>query len=194
MPGTPKPVVDPRFGPAWTPIIQGQQANKQQAAALNSGAQNTNIVDGLGNAIIIVGQVNQVVTVGAVYGQPGVQVGTGFPIPGDDPRVSPTAGFVANFSNSFCWGTVTTTAGSNSCSFTIDPASPGTPGTGRQAQIGAANVSDPSLGTPTPAITPGTYVNAVSGGPSVYTVTLSQNAAETGSGLYCVICFWVLTI
>lgn len=190
MPGTPKPVIDPRFGTAWTPIIQNAQTQKQQAAALNSGAQSTNILDAYGNAVFLLGQLNQVVTEGATFGQAGVLVGTGFPKSGSDPRVNPNAGIIGR--KDIFWGTATITAGSTSCAFAADGASPvlSLSDSGSTTQIGAANVSDPSTGTATPAIAPGTYVNTISGTSPNFTLTLSQNAQETGSGLYCVICMW----
>jgi hypothetical protein len=39
MPGTPQPVVDPRFGTVWTGVSQVQRAQKQLGAALASIAQ-----------------------------------------------------------------------------------------------------------------------------------------------------------
>jgi hypothetical protein len=167
MPGTPKPVVDPRFGPAWTPVLQNAQANKQQAAALNSGAAQGNLLDQYGNTIQVSGSdLNQIVTIGATFGQSGVQVSTGLP--------SGTAGLAVQSGPT----TTTITLTQGSIAATVGAVA-GALAVGQV--IGAANVSDPSSGTATPAITPGTTIAAVSGS----SVTLSQGAAESGTSLFC---------
>lgn len=171
MPGTPRPVVDPRFGPAWTPILQAAQNAKQQTMALNSGAQSINIVDQYGNTLEIAGSnLNQIITRGAAFMQPGVLLGTGFS--------SGTAGRAAVHTELIT--TVTLTAGSTAA--TLGSAALGT------LPIGAADVSDPSTGLATPAIVPGT--NAIATGST--SITLSHPAAESGSGLYCVLAAWDL--
>lgn len=168
MAGVPKPVVDPRFGPAWTPIIQGQQSQKQQAAALNSGATQGNLLDQWGNTIQVSGSnLNQIVTIGASHGISGVQVGTGIQ--------SGTAGLAVQSGPAIT--TITLTAGSTAA--TVGTVTGASLAVGQV--IGAANVSDPSSGTPTPALTPGTTIATLSGS----SVTLSQPAAESGTALYC---------
>lgn len=168
MPGTPKPVVDPRFGPAWTPVLQNAQANKQQGAALSSGATQGNIPDQWGNTIQVSGSnLNQIVTIGASFGVTGVQVSTGLP--------AGTSGLAVQSGPAIT--TITLTQGSTAA--TVGAVTGATLSLGQV--IGAADVSDPSSGTPTPALAPGTTIFRVSG----TSVTLSQGAAESGTSLYC---------
>lgn len=168
MPGSPKPVIDPRFGPAWTPPIQALQAQKQQALGLNAGATQGNIPDQWGNITQLSGSnLNQTVTIGASHGVAGVQVGTGIP--------SGTSGLAVQSGPAIT--TITLTKGSTAATVGTVIGAALSPG----QVIGAADVSDPSSGTPTPAITPGTTIDAISG----TSVTLSEPAAESGVGLYC---------
>lgn len=170
MPGTPRPVVDPRFGPLWTPIAQGIQLLNQQAARIIASKQNQILPDQYGNAVQLSGSLDQIVTEGASFGQPGVQIWSGF---------SAGASGLAVV-NVFVTGTITLTAGSTSATASTSSFGNGLP-------IGAANVTDPSTGTPTPAITPGTVVSSGGGTTSL---VLSLPAAETGTGLYCVQVGW----
>lgn len=186
MPGSPAPVVDSRFGPHWTAVMQALQSLQQQVAALASGASQTVLTDQWGNAIVILGQLNQVVTIGASMANPaippiaGVQVGTGLPNAAGKPNVG------IAIQQNLLTGHLTTTAGSKTATI-VD----GLSGLAVNMVIGAANVTDPSSGVATPALNPAlnppTSVSAISGS----TVTLSQNAQESGTGLYCAACNWV---
>jgi hypothetical protein len=175
MAGIPKPVVDPRFGPAWTPMLQAAQAAKQQTMALNSGAPQGNLLDQWGNTIQVQGSnLAQTVTIGASHGVGGVLVSTGIP--------TGTSGLVVQSGPAIT--TITLTAGSTAATVgTVTGA-----GLAVGQVIGAADVSDPSSGTPTPAIQPGTTIAAVSG----TSVTLSQDAVEAGTSLYCAAARFVL--
>lgn len=174
MPGTPAPVGERGvLGPWWNAIMSAIQTLQGQVAALQAGAQQTNVVDQYGNVIVIVGQLNQIVTIGAAFQQPGVQVGTALPAGGQ-----PNAGLAAQVG--LIITTATLTKGSTS-------AAVGTSSLSNGMVIGAADVSDPSTGLATPAITPGTTISAGGGTTSL---TLSQAAAESGTTLYCAACFW----
>jgi hypothetical protein len=175
MAGIPKPVVDPRFGPAWTPMLQAAQAAKQQTSALNSGAPQSNLLDQWGNTIQVQGSnLAQTVTIGASHGVSGVLVSTGI--------ASGTAGLAVQSGPAIT--TITLTQGSTAA--TVGTVTGASLAVGQV--IGAADVSDPSSGTPTPAITPGTTIAAVSG----TSVTLSQGAAESGTALYCAAARFIL--
>lgn len=167
MPGTPKPAL----GPPGVPIVFN--ALGQKLAALGQQAQSTYatqnqglVLDGYGNVMEIAGSnLQRVVTIGAAYQQPGVEVGTGL-----------TGAGRAVFSGPAIT-TINLTAGSaNATVGTVTGAS-----LAAGQVIGAADVSDPSSGKATPAITPGTTILSVSG----TAVVLSQPAAESGTGLYC---------
>lgn len=175
MPATPSPVGSKGpLNPWWNAIISTLQQLQTDVTALQGGAQQTVTVDQYGNAIIVSGQLNQVVTIGASFGQAGVLVGTNLPAANN-----PNAGLVAQ--TGLVTTTITTTKGSASA--TVGS------GTGLQSGmvIGAADVTDPTSGVATSAITPGTTISSISG----TSVTLSENAAESGSGLYCAACFWL---
>ncbi len=175
MPGTPAPVGPDGPMPTFiSSMLQSIKNLQKQVSGLTQGAQQTNIVDQYGNTLLVVGQLNQTVTIGAAQGQAGVQVGTALPASG-----KPNVGLAIQ--QSLVTTTITTTSGSTSA--TVASAT----GLGLGMVIGAANVNDPTSGTPTPAITPGTTISAISG----TTVTLSQNAAETGTSLYCAACWWL---
>lgn len=174
MPGTPKPIVDPRMGSHWTAIMAAIQRNGQQASNLNAGSTQGQIVDSYGNVIELYGSdLAQQVTIGASQGVAGVQVTTGLAngIAGRAVQSGPAT------------TTITLTKGSTAATV---GAVAGLLSMGQV--IGAANVSDPSTGTPTPAIVPGTTIAVVSG----TSVTLSQGAAESGTGLYCATARFVL--
>jgi hypothetical protein len=183
MPGTPRPVVDPRFGPAWTPIVQNAQATKQQAAALAGGAQSTNIVDQYGNTVVIMGQLDQIIIIGASFMQPGVQVQATLSFCN-----AGMLGQLAGEPFTYSSGLLSVTQGATSATASTNNGFGG--GVEGGMVIGAANVSDPSTGIATPAITPGTTVTGVTGsGP--WTIGLSEPAAETGTDIYWAACFWL---
>lgn len=170
MPGVNPPVGQ---GPGgipviWNTVMQGIARSAARLAALESARYaGAPLIDAYGNTLEISGtNLAGVVFIGASHGQPGVQVGTGLT---GTARAKQT-------------GLVTTTITLTKGSFAATVAS----GTGLSAGmvIGAANVSDPSSGTATPAITPGTTIQAITG----TSVTLSQKAAETGTGLFCAAC------
>jgi hypothetical protein len=174
MPYPPAPVGNNGpINPFWNAIFQKMHSQGQGLAAVTQGAQQTITVDHYGNAIVILGQVNQTVTIGATHGQAGVQVGTGLPAGG-----APNASLVVQ--RGLVTTTITTTEGNSSA--TVDSAV----GMVAGMVIGAADVSDPSSGIATPAITPGTTIAGVSG----TTITLSQDAAESGTAIACAACFW----
>ena len=168
MPGTPEPVGDgpngmPKF--VWA-IIQGLTRTTQATSQLNAGSTAGLIVDQYGNAVEVSGtNLNQVVTIGASHGQAGVLVGTG--------QSNGTAGRVKQ--SALHTTTVTLTKGSATATLAGS-------GPANGQVIGAANVTDPTTGIATPAITPGT---TVSSGGGTTTLTLSAVAAESGSGLFC---------
>jgi hypothetical protein len=170
MPGTPLPVAGP-LGPWWTATLTAIQTLQQQAKALKASQATANITDAYGNTIELSGtNLSQIVTIGASFGQAGVQVGTNLPLSAGIPQSGRAK------QTNLATGTITTTAGSTAATL-ISTAS----GTFTSGQvIGAANVSDPSSGIATPAITPGTTFT-ISGA----AVTLSQNAAESGTAIFC---------
>lgn len=174
MPGTPKPIVDPRFGAFQTTMIQAAQRQQVQAAALAAGATQGNLVDPYGNTVEVSGtNLNQTVTIGAAHAQPGVLVGTGI-----------ANGITGRaIQSGLATGTITVTQGSTSA--TLNSTTAGV--FGGNTVIGAANVTDPGSGLATSAIIPGTTYT-ISG----TSITLSQAAAESGSGIYCAACAFMV--
>lgn len=170
MPGVPDPVGVGQNGlpPFWTAVLGAIKDQQQATNGLAGGAPAGWITDQWGNVTELSGaNLAQIVTIGAAHLQAGVLVSTGLP--------AGTAGR-AVFSGPAIT-TITLTKGSASATVgTVTGAS-----LAKGQVIGAAIISDPSSGTPTSAITPGTTISNVSG----TSVTLSQNAAESGSGLYC---------
>lgn len=180
MPASPKPIFDARYG-HLTPIAQALQFTQQKVAQQNAGANQGMIVDSNGNCTEVYGaNLNQVVTIGSTAatggpsGKPGVSITTGIAqgVGGRavvysgtslSPRTIPT-------------GTITLTRGSMSA--TLVSTLTGTFVNG--LLIGAANVTDPSSGLATPAITPGTTMTIFG-----TAITLSAPAVESGTGLYC---------
>lgn len=171
MPGTPEPT---GRGPNGLPpfvwaLVQAVRNQGMSISQLVAGATAGVIPDQYGNAVEVAGtNLNQVVTIGASHGQAGVQVATGI--------ASGTAGRVKQ--SSLHTTTVTLTKGSTSATLAVSGAANG-------QVIGAANVTDPSSGVATPAITPGT---TVSSGGGTTSIVLSQAAAESGTGLFCAAC------
>lgn len=189
MPATPDPVGNNGpYGPHWNAIIGGIRAAQQQANANRAGALNMNIPDLYGNTTMIIGQITgQVITIGAAYQQPGVRVQTPvFNFAVNDTRLHPTTGIMAV--NTIMFGTINLTAGSNSATCTVTSPSAFVNWGPPAPTIGAANVSDPSTGIATPAIPYGTTATTTGGSYPNYTLTLSQNAEESGSGLYFTAC------
>jgi len=178
MPGTPGPVgVGPSNVPAfWNAVLTAIAALQQQVNQLTSGAQYQNVVDQYGSTQYVIGSLNQVVVIGAAFGQAGVQVGTALPAAG-----KPNVG-IAKQTN-LATTTVTLTKGSTAATVASGA------GITNGMVIGAANVSDPSSGVATPAITPGTTVQSGGGTASL---TLSQAAAESGTGIYCAACLFTV--
>jgi hypothetical protein len=170
MPGVPDPVgIGPGgIPPFWNAVLGAIKGQQQATNGLAGGAPAGWVPDQWGNVTELSGaNLNQVVTIGAGHLQAGVLVSTGIP--------SGTAGH-AVFSGPAIT-TITLTQGSIS-------ATVGTVTGAALAQgqvIGAALATDPTTGTPTSAITPGTTIASVSGS----SVTLSQGAAESGTSLYC---------
>jgi hypothetical protein len=170
MPGVNQPVGHNGPIPAWwNAVIQQMQQMQADIKALQSGQQNTINVDANGNAIVIIGQLSQTVTIGATSGAAGVQVMTNL------------SGVGICVQQSLATGKITVTEGSTAA--TLDSTTGGTFVSGMV--IGAANVDDPSSGTATPAIVPGTTFTR-----SGSAITLSQPAAESGNGILCAACQW----
>lgn len=146
---------------------------QQQVNQLTAGSTQGNLLDGAGNTIEVAGtNLSQTVTIGAAAGpsgNAGVMVGTGL------------TGAGRAFQQGLVTGRINLTAGSLSATLTTSPT-----GWLGGMVIGAADVTDPSSGTATPAIVPGTTISLASG----TAITLSQPAAESGTGLYCAACFW----
>lgn len=168
MPGTPKPVGASGGLPVvWNAVTQKFQSLDSRVTALE-GAHTPGVFDKWGNAVEVTGSnLNQIVTIGASHTVAGVKVATGI--------ADGTAGSASLSGPSTT--TITLTQGSTSA--TVGTVSGAALDVGQV--IGAANVNDPSNGTPTAAITPGTTISAISGS----SVTLSQPAAESGTNLYC---------
>lgn len=170
MPATIKPAGSNGPIPAWwNAVLQAMQQMQADIKALQSGQQNTTLVDANGNAIVIIGQLSQTVTIGAQSGVAGVQVMTNL------------SGVGVCVQQELATGTITVTAGSTAA--TLNSTTGGTFSSG--LVIGAANIDDPSSGTATPAIVPGTTFTITGSA-----ITLSQQAAESGSGILCAACQW----
>ncbi len=170
MPGQPSPVGwNQGLPPTWNAVFQAIRGLQEGTNGLAGGAPAGWVTDQFGNVTELSGaNLNQVVTIGAAYRQAGVLVSTGLP--------AGTAGR-AVFSGPAIT-TINLTKGSTSATVgTVTGAS-----LAQGQVIGAALVTDATTGTPTPAITPGTTIASVSGS----SVTLSQVAAESGTGLYAV--------
>ena len=158
---------------AFTAIAQAIQGNAALAGA-TAVQQNATVLDAYANTCLIVGNLNQVVTIGAgwISGSPvvGVEVGTGL------------TGFGLAYPSAFAHTTITTTAGSTAA--TVASSS----GFVNGMQIGATlHEVPPSLSASQPAnyIAPGTTMTF-----SGTAVTLSQNALLSGSGLYACVVTW----
>ena len=162
------------INPFWNAIFQKMQHMGMSVGSLVANRGQGNVVDQYGNTTEVAGtNLSQIVTIGAAFQRAGVQVGTGI--------ASGTSGraYQANLAT----GTITVTKGSTAATLVST-----THGTFTSGQvIGAADVNDPSSGIATPAITPGTTFT-ISG----TSVTLSQNAAESGTALYCAACNFTL--
>jgi hypothetical protein len=163
------------MNPFWNATLQAIKTNQQRVNALTAGAQATNVTDQYGNTIQVTGpSLNQVVTIGASHGVAGVQVWTGI--------AAGTAGIAVLSGPSIT--TVSLTKGSLSA--TVGSVTGAALAVGDV--IGAANVSDPSSGIAESAIAPGTTIDTVSGS----SITLSQGAMESGTGLYCAAAKFIL--
>lgn len=152
----------------WNAALSAIKGTQRAVNGLASGAPAGWVVDQWGNVTELSGaNLNQVVTIGAAYQQAGVRVSTGI--------ASGTAGRAVLSGPAIT--TVTLTKGSTSA--TVGAVTGASLAIGQV--IGAALVNDPTSGTPTSAITPGTTISNVVG----TAVTLSQAAAESGTSLYC---------
>lgn len=172
MPEPPKPAgQNGPFSPHWNAVIGAIQGNTQQVAALTANRTQGSVIDQYGNLVEVSGtNVSQIATIGAAFQQAGVLVTTG----------ASGAGRVNQ--RSLATGTLTVTKGSTAATLVSTVTGTFTNG----MVIGAATVNDPSSGVATSAIVPGTTFT-ISGS----TVTLSQNAAESGTALYCAACFFL---
>ena len=168
MPSYPAPVGrNGGLPPIWNAVFQTMQALNSRVAGAIQGAVQGNIVDQYGNAVEIAGSnLAQTVTIGASFGQAGVLVGTG------------VTGAGRAVQQNLATTTITLTKGSVSATVASGA------GLSHPMVIGAADVSDPTSGLATPAITPGTTIGSITG----TAVTLSAPAAESGTGLFCAAC------
>ena len=192
MPNTPSPFEVARQGRVGTPIVQAIRGHRQQISAQAAQAQQSGVYDQWMNTVSLSGSnLNQVVTIGALWKCAGVEVGTllgtaSAPVAGIAKQQNlVTATYTYAGANQVFEVTagISTTRGSIAATLDSSLASAWAGTTGYT--IGALDVTD--LTAP-PAITPGTYIHAISG----TSVTLSQAAAETGTGLYCAACEFVL--
>lgn len=184
LPASPKPIFDARYG-HLTPIAQALAFTQQKVSQQNAGANQGMVVDSNGNCTEVYGaNLNQVVTIGSTAttggptGKPGVLITTGI--------AQGVAGRAVVYSGSsgaprtIPTGKIDLTAGSTAATLE-SPVYTGTFLSG--LLIGAANVTDPSSGLATPAITPGTTISSISGtGP--WSIVLSAPAVESGH-VYC---------
>ena len=164
-------------GPIPSPfagIAQAQQSTASIAAAA-AVQQNSVVLDQYQNACLIIGNLNQVVTIGAGWlsGSPvvGVEVGTAL------------TGFGLAYPTNFVHTTITTTQGSTAATVTSGS------GISNGMVVGATVLEsppNPSASQPPNYIAPGTTIT-ISG----TSVTLSINALLSGSGLYACFCSWV---
>lgn len=162
MPSTPNPIINPQFGPAWTPILQAAQAVKRSAANLAAANQQGSVFDQWFNCVQVGGSnLDQVVTIGAAFQQGGVEIWTGI--------ANGTAGTAVQANLAI--GTLTVTAGSTAATLTHT-----TSGTfsGGGRPIGAIDSNGNDV------LAPGTTYTITG-----TAVTLSQAALESGTSLYC---------
>lgn len=146
----------------WATFVR-QQTQMQTAieALQNQLASVQNQVDQYGNTIVIIGNLNQTLLIGASATQTGVYVGTALTGPGIAWRENTQA------------TTITTTA--NSTTATVGSGS----GLSNGMVIASAQLNGSSV------VVPGTTFT-ISG----TTVTLSIAAAQSSSVIYCVACNW----
>lgn len=174
MPGTQPTQGDDGAIPAAWNTLANAIAGNQSAAAAQATQTNGQILDQYQNTPVIIGLLNQTVTIGAgwITGAPvvGVEVGTGL-----------TGNGIA-YASAFAHSTIATTKGSTTATLVS--------GTGfvNGMQIGATLLETPPLPSATQPpnyIQPGTSMT-ISG----TTVTLSIAALLTGTGLYACAVTW----
>lgn len=183
MPGTPPPAGEGpnRLPVIWNAVTQKLQELDRRLTAIE-GARQTNIIDRDGNTIIVIGQLLQTVTIGASNtGTPiaGVTVQTILNLP---PAGQPLVGIAVQYG--LATGTMTFTQGSSTATL-VSTTSSNTFTVGQA--IGAALVTDPTTGVATSAVQLGTTISGI---PGLGVITLSQPAAESGTGLYTAAAFW----
>ena len=153
------------MGVVWTPILQGAHAQKQKAAHLAGALQQGNRFDQYFNCVEVSGSnLNQVVTIAAVFQHGGVEVWTGI--------ANGTAGTAVQ--TALAIGNLTVTAGSTAA--TLTHTASGTFSGGGNV-IGAVDANGNNV------LTPGTTYT-ISG----TAVTLSKPALASGTALYCAQC------
>ena len=164
-------------GPIPGPFAALAQAISDNASAASATALQTTVVqlDQYQNCCLIIGNLNQIVTIGAgwITSSPvqGVEVGPGL------------TNFGLSYPSGFAHSLVTTTKGSTTATLTG-----GTTGFTNGYQIGATIYETPPTSdstAPPNYIAPGTTYT-ISGS----TLTLSVAALLTGSGLYCCSALW----
>lgn len=149
-------------------LISFQQMQRDLTAAQQQLSSIQNQVDQYGNTVTLVGNLNPLIMIGATATQIGVQIGTGLAsTPGQ-----PTTPGIAVVQGTFTT-TITTTA--NSPTATVASAS----GLSNNMMIGAIQLGG------NPVIVPGTFIKNLVG----TTVTLSINAAQSSSSIYCAAAF-----
>ena len=190
MPGTPRPIINPAQGRVGTPIVNALQTHEQKLGNLAAAQQQGNTFDRWMNTMTLSGSnLNQVVTIGAQHGVGGVEVQTNL-----GTERAPAAGIAkqenlltATIAYTGPNGTPVVTAGlsvtEGSTAATLDSSL-------AFAWAGASNyvIGASDIKTFSEAITPGTYIYAISG----TSITLSQPAAADGTDLYCAACEFVL--
>lgn len=165
MPSTPSPIINPALGKTGTPLVQIMRSHGQQLRSQAAQAQQGNVFDAYYNCVQVSGSnLNQVVTIAAAFHQGGVEVSTGI--------ANGTAGTAIQ--TALAIGTLTVTKGSTSATLT-HTASGTFSGSGHVIGAIDANGND--------VLTPGTTYT-ISG----TAVTLSQDALESGTSLYCASC------
>jgi hypothetical protein len=193
MPSTPNPIVGP-MGVVWTAVQQSLHNQKQAVKGLAAQAQQGAVYDQYGNIVSLTGSnLQQAVSIGATW----IETAVSPSVPGG----LTAAVFVSTGSNSgsigiqngtagtivpqgLATGTITLTKGSTAATIVITLS-----GTFATDQMIGAYVLNTVTGVTTQAITPGTYIDALSG----TSITLSEPALETGTALYCAAAIFALS-
>jgi hypothetical protein len=200
MPGTPTPIVGP-MGPVWTPVVQALQNHKQAAKGLAAAQQQGATYDRWMNTVTLSGSnLDQTVTIGAVWQCAGVQVQTNLgspsaPVAGIAKQTNLVTGTVAYVGPN---NTPTLTAGvtcaASSNSATLDSSLAAAWAGCAGYVIGAADLDDF-----TDAIVPGTVIASIATTGGITTLHLTPPPrtppmyAVVATGVfYCAACEFVV--